>query len=96
MTRLTCTCCHKVVSTPVPDDIIVRGVAVCPECIEQGKVVFPEPEAIEEVARLREALVKVVAHTGYIPGAERGLLVGLLASIDRIARAALSGERKGE
>jgi hypothetical protein len=53
-------------------------------------------EAIEEVARLRDALVKVVAHTGYIPGAERDLLVGLLASIDRIARAALSGERKGE
>jgi hypothetical protein len=54
-------------------------------------------EAIAEVARLREALVKVVAHTGYMPGADRELLAGLLASIDRIARAALSaGERKGE
>lgn len=44
---------------------------------------------IQERDRLRYALVKVRAHTGCLPGADRDLLVGLLASIERIADAAL-------
>jgi hypothetical protein len=46
------------------------------------------PEASHRA--LREALVKVRAHTSYLPGAPRQLLAELLASIGRIADAALS------
>jgi hypothetical protein len=45
--------------------------------------------AQQDAARLREALVKVRAHTSYVnPTIE--LLAGLLASIERIADAALT------
>lgn len=41
---------------------------------------------------LHNALVKVRAHTSYLPGAELDLLAGLLASVERIAEAALKGQ----
>jgi hypothetical protein len=40
--RYGCWCCHKSVSSELPDDSIIRAVLVCPECIEQGRVTFPE------------------------------------------------------
>jgi hypothetical protein len=83
----------------VPDDIIVRGVAVCPECIEQGKVVFPEPEAIEEVARLREALTVAEDYIEVLEHAQDGYYradASYEAKAWEQVRAALSGERKGE
>jgi len=42
--RLFCWCCHKSVSNELPDDTVLRAVAICPECIEQKRVVFPEDE----------------------------------------------------
>lgn len=35
--RLTCYECGKSVSTEVSDDTIVRGLIICPECIEKSK-----------------------------------------------------------
>lgn len=43
--------------------------------------------------RLREALVKVRAHTSYLAPANADLLRGLLASVERIAEAALQAQR---
>jgi hypothetical protein len=34
--RLFCINCLKSVSTELPDDVVFRAVAICPECIEQG------------------------------------------------------------
>ncbi len=48
------------------------------------------PALRARVARLEGALRGVIAHTGYLPWADRELLAGLLASVDRIARAALA------
>lgn len=48
----------------------------------------PDPPQPQDGA-LRDALVKVVAHTGYLPGAPRELLKELLDSCRRIADAAL-------
>jgi hypothetical protein len=46
-----------------------------------------------ECDAMRKAMVKVRAHTSYIPGAEYDFIVGLLASVERIANAALACER---
>jgi len=32
--KLMCWKCHKVVSTPVPGDTLIRGTVECPECVE--------------------------------------------------------------
>lgn len=49
---LYCHFCHKCVSTaytPTPTDtpdggLVLRGVIVCPECIEAGKVIIPDTD----------------------------------------------------
>lgn len=46
-------------------------------------------EAASELERLRAAMVHVRAHTGTLPNATPDLMLGLLASIERIADAAL-------
>lgn len=43
-------------------------------------------------ARLRKALLKVIAHTGLPPHPTEDLLLGLLDSIQRISRATLGKE----
>jgi hypothetical protein len=40
--RLWCWFCGKSVSNEVPEDTVVRAVAICPECIEAGKITFSE------------------------------------------------------
>jgi hypothetical protein len=50
----------------------------------------PVTPPVGEAERLREALVKVRMHTAYMPAAPYDLLTGLLASIERIADAALA------
>lgn len=45
--------------------------------------------AVERGDAVRDALVKVRAHTGYPPWADRELLAGLLATIERITDNAL-------
>jgi hypothetical protein len=42
--QLRCNFCGKTVTTPVDNGTIVRAILVCPECIEAGCVVIPEPE----------------------------------------------------
>lgn len=39
--RLYCIFCGKCVSSSVPD-ITFRAAAICPECIEEGRVIIPE------------------------------------------------------
>lgn len=34
--RLRCWYCHKAVSTELPDDMLFRAIAVCPECIAES------------------------------------------------------------
>lgn len=49
---LTCTYCGKCVSTgfePEPTDtpdkgLIIRACIICPECIEAGKIIFPDQD----------------------------------------------------
>lgn len=38
--RFHCYCCGKSVSSEVPADAVLRAIAVCPECIDAGKVAF--------------------------------------------------------
>jgi hypothetical protein len=40
--RLCCYFCGKSVSSEVPDETVVRGVLVCPECIEVGRIKIPD------------------------------------------------------
>lgn len=40
--RIYCYFCGKSVSSVVPDDTVLRALAVCPECIEAGRIVVPE------------------------------------------------------
>lgn len=47
-------------------------------------------ETADEIERLQEALIRVRAHTGYQAWADRELLAGLLATIERITDAALA------
>ena len=42
--RYHCWFCGKSVTTPVPDDTLVRALLVCPECIDAKRIVFPEDE----------------------------------------------------
>jgi ribosome-binding protein aMBF1 (putative translation factor) len=46
--RGRCHFCGKSVTTEIPDDTIIRALLVCPECIEAGKVVIPEPSRAKE------------------------------------------------
>lgn len=50
----------------------------------------------ERLKALEGALRKVIAHTSYLPTADRALLVGLLTSCERIAGAALAGTAQEE
>jgi len=43
--RIYCYFCGKSVSTEVPDETIVRALAVCPECIETKQIIIPERPA---------------------------------------------------
>ena len=40
--RYFCWCCHKSVTSELPDDAVVRAISVCPECIQEKKILFPE------------------------------------------------------
>ena len=40
--RYYCNFCGRPAMSPVPDDTIVRAILVCPECIQAGKIIFPE------------------------------------------------------
>lgn len=42
--RYFCWSCKQSVTSELPDDSIIRAVLVCPECIEKGRVKFPEKE----------------------------------------------------
>jgi hypothetical protein len=42
--RLFCWICRKSVSNEVPDNTVLRAICICPECIEEKKIVIPEKE----------------------------------------------------
>lgn len=42
--RYYCHFCHKSVTSELPDDSIIRAILICPECLEEGKLIFPEDE----------------------------------------------------
>ena len=64
---------------------------VLPHERKQGRIAELEAEN----GRLRDDLRKVIGHTGYLPGADKELLAGLLASCARISKNALAqGEVK--
>jgi DNA replicative helicase MCM subunit Mcm2 (Cdc46/Mcm family) len=46
--RLICWICHKSVSNEVSDETVFRAIAICPECIEQNKVIFVEDDGTKE------------------------------------------------
>ena len=41
--RIYCYFCGKSVSTEVPDETVLRALAVCPECIQQKRILITEP-----------------------------------------------------
>ena len=47
--RIYCYFCGKSVSSEVPDETILRAVAVCPECIEAQRIVIPDAPTPHEV-----------------------------------------------
>jgi hypothetical protein len=49
MVRYTCYFCGKSVSTPMPDDSVIRALLVCPECIDRGAIVIPEKKTEDTV-----------------------------------------------
>jgi hypothetical protein len=46
--RYPCHHCGKSVSSELPDDSVIRAMLTCPECIQIGKVMFPEDHAKAE------------------------------------------------
>lgn len=40
--KFLCWCCRKPVSSDVLESVTIRAVLICPECIEEGKVIFKE------------------------------------------------------
>ena len=49
--RYYCYICGKSVTSEIPENLVIRAVLVCPECIEQGKISIlehdnssPDPE----------------------------------------------------
>jgi DNA-directed RNA polymerase subunit RPC12/RpoP len=42
--RYHCQFCGKSVTSELPDDSVIRSILVCPECIEAGRIVIPEPD----------------------------------------------------
>lgn len=40
--RYPCHMCGKSVTSELPDDSVIRAILVCPECIETGKILFPD------------------------------------------------------
>jgi DNA-directed RNA polymerase subunit RPC12/RpoP len=42
--RYHCYECGKSVTSELPDDAVIRAVLICPECIEAGKIIFPEKD----------------------------------------------------
>ena len=45
--RYHCYKCSKSVSSELSNDSVIRAVLICPECIEAGKIIFPEEECPE-------------------------------------------------
>lgn len=40
--RYVCHFCGKSVTSSLPNDTVIRALMVCPECMEKGKITFPE------------------------------------------------------
>jgi hypothetical protein len=59
--RLFCNTCGKCVSNEVPDETTIRAALVCPECIEAGKVTFPEPADKLECSKCKSEDLMCVA-----------------------------------
>ena len=45
--RIYCWFCMKSVSTELSQDAEFRAVAICPECVEAKKVIFPDDDKKE-------------------------------------------------
>ena len=48
--RLRCFECQTTISTEVPDETVVRAIAICPECCEQAA------EAVEVTAKFKKVI----------------------------------------
>lgn len=73
-------------------DTITLPAGYYKQLVESHETLTSERNALAaENARLREALRRIIAHTGHPTSPDADLLVGLLASIDRIAWSALQG-----
>jgi predicted amidophosphoribosyltransferase len=52
--KLQCADCHKAVSNELPENTVVRGVAICPECLEKEEATKEQIVAI--IMRYEDAL----------------------------------------
>lgn len=71
-------------------DAIMNAVDIRLAVNEHATLLTENAALKREVERLRGELANVVIHTAHLPGAKYELLEGLLASCERIAKAALS------
>ena len=46
--RYPCYICRKSVTSELPYDSVIRAVLVCPECIAEGKIIFPVNKETEK------------------------------------------------
>jgi hypothetical protein len=74
--RLYCTFCGKSVSSEVHEDTVVRAALVCPECIEAGEIVVPDPYKWPSKALNEKLLGKLVATNDYEISHERDPATG--------------------
>lgn len=45
--RYHCHFCGKSVTSELPDDSVIRSILVCPECIENKKIIIPDHDRRE-------------------------------------------------
>jgi DNA-directed RNA polymerase subunit RPC12/RpoP len=50
--RYHCHFCGKSVTSELPDDTVIRAILVCPECIEDKRIVIPEPAELPTLDEL--------------------------------------------
>lgn len=56
--RYHCGCCGKCVTSSLPEDSVIRAFLVCPECIGNEKIIFPEiVESSPEDKPAKEVLI---------------------------------------
>lgn len=55
--RYVCYFCHKSVTSELLNDSVIRAALVCPECLDEGKILFRTDEEITARKGLQENIL---------------------------------------